>query len=256
MKFLIDPRGGISGDMFAAALISAGADKKLTTSAMEAAASKLGTGRVDFNRLQDGATQAEITLESRRRHLEEAEARTFLGELFEKHRILDPYRSFGQAILENLLNGEKTAHSKYNIHINDPELNHGHHHHPRPDITFLHEAQDIIIDIIGAVVGLSDLKLPVVACLLHPVGVGGGTVTFSHGTLPVPAPATRILLEKHGIPWSKGPIEKELCTPTGAAILSALRVSSSPVAKYPTFPPAGSSRGSRIYDIPPLKFFF
>jgi len=44
----------------------------------------------------------------------------------------------------------------------------------------------------------------------------------SHGRLPVPAPATRAILEEHHISYQSGPVEAELLTPTGAAILAAL----------------------------------
>ena len=50
-----------------------------------------------------------------------------------------------------------------------------------------------------------------------PVHVGGGTVHCAHGILPAPAPATALLLK--GIPTVGGPVESELCTPTGAALL-------------------------------------
>ena len=55
------------------------------------------------------------------------------------------------------------------------------------------------------------------AVLASPVHVGSGTVRCAHGVLPVPAPATAVLLK--GIPIYGGEIKGELCTPTGAALL-------------------------------------
>ena len=87
----------------------------------------------------------------------------------------------------------------------------------------LHEAQDILLDVMGAAAGLQHLGVDLnrVACFT-PVAVGGGVITFSHGTLPAPAPATAAILKQHRIPHVSGPVDVELLTPTGAAILAAL----------------------------------
>ncbi len=60
-------------------------------------------------------------------------------------------------------------------------------------------------------------KLQPTQILASPIHVGNGTVRCAHGILPVPAPATAELLK--GIPFYKGEINTELCTPTGAALL-------------------------------------
>lgn len=54
--------------------------------------------------------------------------------------------------------------------------------------------------------------------IVSPVHVGSGTVRCANGILPVPAPATALLLE--GVPIYGGSIRGELCTPTGAALLT------------------------------------
>lgn len=74
---------------------------------------------------------------------------------------------------------------------------------------------DALADIAGCVMLMHELKAEKV--VVSPVNVGFGQVRCAHGILPVPAPATALLLE--GIPCYAGKIEGELCTPTGAALL-------------------------------------
>jgi uncharacterized protein (TIGR00299 family) protein len=87
------------------------------------------------------------------------------------------------------------------------------------DIHF-HEvgAIDAIVDIVCASVGAEALGVDEWVC--SPLNVGGGTVVCAHGAFPIPAPATLELL-KHA-PVYSGEIQKELVTPTGAAIVSVL----------------------------------
>lgn len=81
-------------------------------------------------------------------------------------------------------------------------------------------AVDAIVDIVGALLGLSELGVGQVYSSELPLG--GGTVRCEHGLVPVPAPATVRLLE--GVPVRHGPVEAELVTPTGAALLAELVV--------------------------------
>jgi hypothetical protein len=94
------------------------------------------------------------------------------------------------------------------------------HNVPVDNIHF-HEvgAVDAIVDIVAACAGIHHLAIDQWYC--SPVNVGGGTVVCAHGTFPVPAPATADLLR--GIPTYSAHVQKELVTPTGAALLRALR---------------------------------
>lgn len=74
---------------------------------------------------------------------------------------------------------------------------------------------DALADVMGVCL-LMELLAPE-QVLASPVHVGSGQVRCAHGILPVPAPATALLLE--GIPIYGGSIRGELCTPTGAALL-------------------------------------
>jgi uncharacterized protein (TIGR00299 family) protein len=93
------------------------------------------------------------------------------------------------------------------------------HNVPAEDIHF-HEvgAVDAIMDIVAASAGVHHLRIG--AWHSSPVNVGGGMVVCAHGTFPVPAPATAELLR--GAPTYSAHVEKELTTPTGAALLCAL----------------------------------
>jgi hypothetical protein len=79
-------------------------------------------------------------------------------------------------------------------------------------------AADSIADIVGACVAFDLLKVESIVC--SPVNVGGGTVKTEHGMLPVPAPATALLLVNAPV-YSRGPAV-ELTTPTGAAVATTL----------------------------------
>lgn len=79
-------------------------------------------------------------------------------------------------------------------------------------------ALDAIVDIVGAAVGFELLGIEEFAC--SAVNVGGGRAQTAHGTLPVPAPASIEMLR--GKPVYSSGVEKELTTPTGAAIVSTL----------------------------------
>ncbi len=121
----------------------------------------------------------------------------------------------------------------------------------------MHEAQDIVIDIMGAVMGLQLLEIEPQAFMVGPVSVGGGHVHCSHGTLDIPAPATTIVMREYDILWQKGPLEKELLTPTGATILAALGAQQYDGKAYDGLEKCaiGSARGTKILPIPPLQLY-
>jgi uncharacterized protein (TIGR00299 family) protein len=93
-------------------------------------------------------------------------------------------------------------------------------HNTSPDRVHLHEvgAVDAIVDICGALVGFE--MLGVEKFFASALRLGKGTLTCSHGVLPIPAPATMELLK--GVPVFSGDEEGEMTTPTGAAIVSTL----------------------------------
>ncbi len=117
------------------------------------------------------------------------------------------------------------------------------HNVPVDQIHF-HEvgAVDAIVDIVAASAGIHALNTQAIAETgepLHwhcsPLNVGGGMVECAHGTFPVPAPATADLLR--GLPTYSAHLQKELVTPTGAALIRALA---------PAFGPQPPMRVDRI----------
>ncbi len=93
------------------------------------------------------------------------------------------------------------------------------HGQPPEDVHF-HEvgALDAIADVVGVCAGF--VHLGAARVVVSEVSVGGGSVSSEHGRLPVPPPAVVELLR--GVPSSGGPVDLELCTPTGAALLTTL----------------------------------
>lgn len=79
-------------------------------------------------------------------------------------------------------------------------------------------AIDTIIDVVGCLLGLSYLQIEKI--YISTITTGKGFVNCAHGLMPVPAPATAELLQ--GCRTRQGSIEKELTTPTGAALAKSL----------------------------------
>lgn len=92
---------------------------------------------------------------------------------------------------------------------------------PRAQVHF-HEvgATDAIVDIVGTCLGLDWLGIDHLYCSALPTG--GGTVWAAHGRLPVPVPAVLKLWESRQVPIYHNGINRELVTPTGAALVTAL----------------------------------
>ncbi|MFC7187639.1 nickel pincer cofactor biosynthesis protein LarC [Halorubrum yunnanense] len=90
------------------------------------------------------------------------------------------------------------------------------------DGTRFHEvgADDAIADVVGAALLINDLGPDRV--VTTPVAAGGGEVEMSHGVYPVPAPATTEIAAGADFSVVGGPVDRELLTPTGAAVLAAV----------------------------------
>src|SRR6266576_273441 len=204
---ILDPAAGISGDMTLAALLSLG----LPVSWLEELPARLGVGDVGVtvrDVLRSGITckqvEFDIPPQPHGRHMGE------LVRLVERAPISDWVKE--RAVRAFQLLGEAEG----RVHGVGPEKVH------------LHEvgAVDAVLDIVGGIEGFERLGVESVYHL--PVAVGQGWVEAAHGRLPVPAPATAILLEGLEIAGGAGPVEGEATTPTGAALLRVLSAGAPP----------------------------
>jgi len=123
-------------------------------------------------------------------------------ELFDKSKLAAPVKDRAVSIFRKLGEAEASVH--------DVPLEKVHFHEVG--------ALDAIVDIVGACVGFAALGIEKFAC--STLNVGGGTAKMAHGVLPVPAPATARLLQ--GAPTFSNGVQRELVTPTGAAIVATL----------------------------------
>lgn len=118
-----------------------------------------------------------------------------------------------------------------------------------PEQVHFHEvgAVDAIVDIVGTCLGLDWLGVEQLYCSALPTG--GGTIKAAHGILSVPVPAVLKLWEMRPTPIYSNGIERELVTPTGAAIATTLATNfGSPPAM--TLQRVGLGAGSRDLPIP------
>ena len=116
--------------------------------------------------------------------------------------------------------------------------------------TAFHEVgtDDAIADVVGCMLLLDDLReRGVERVVTTPLFAGGGTISFSHGTYPVPSPAVVEIAERAEWAMRGGPVETELLTPTGAAILAAVAEG---VDELPTMRVADSGYGAGKKQFP------
>ena len=191
---LFDPASGASGDMIIGCLLDLGADPGAVKEAVESVGCRLEISRERRHHLI--ATRARVTAEGRYQSMREA------------RRVLEGSSLEPPALDRALRIMDALAGAEAEVHGTDP------------DQAKFHEigALDALADIAGSCAALQSLEVETILSL--PISVGGGTVSSSHGLLPVPAPATLETLRRSGLLWKGGPVNEELLTPTGAAILA------------------------------------
>ena len=197
---ILDPAAGISGDMTLGALLSLGAPQAW----LEHLPARLGLAGVgvrvrDVVRCGVGCKQVEFTIPERPhgRHVGDLVRLVDGAPISDwvKERAVRAFRLVGEA--EGQVHGVPVE----QVHLHEVG------------------AVDAVLDIVGGIEGFEQLGVETI--YTGPVAVGRGWVDATHGTLPIPAPATAILLEGLEVA-ARGPVEGEATTPTGAALVRVL----------------------------------
>ncbi len=186
---------GISGDMFLSSLLDAGLDE----AAFREFLNSFGISREEViisKVVKRGISSTTLRIEpaADRHHLHVEDIRNVMIRSGLKSGVL-------RKALETF---ERIVEAEAQVHGVSMEKVH------------LHEVSglDTIVDILGVAWGLDMLQIDRV--ISTSINVGSGTVSFSHGVVPVPAPATALILK--GIPVVSDDLPGERTTPTGAAL--------------------------------------
>jgi pyridinium-3,5-bisthiocarboxylic acid mononucleotide nickel chelatase len=193
----LDCTTGISGDKFLASLVDAGAPQEAVREALGAIDPSIA---IEFQPVMRAGIRG-LALSVTARAEPPARTWTEIRELLESAPLAEPVRQRALAAFSLLAEAEAAVHGV------------------EPDDVHFHEvgAIDSIADVVGVAAALHALGIDELVC--GPVAVGSGTVETAHGLLPVPAPATALLLE--GVPVEAGTSPGEATTPTGAALVRA-----------------------------------
>lgn len=224
-----DPFSGASGDMILGALIDAG----LSVNDLRSELGKLNLSNYTLTATpvsQHGIHGTSVTVTAN----EDGVSRDWatIRDLLQASALAPPVRDRALAIFERLAEAEAKVHGSTVDHI---------HFHEVGGI-------DAIVDIAGASIGLALLGIERVYS--GPPRLGHGFVWSQHGLIPVPAPATAELLARAKAPVSgpdpgREPVEAELLTPTGAAILTTLAE-----FRRPDFVPSAIGYGFGSKELP------
>ncbi|KKG16172.1 hypothetical protein EO98_12625 [Methanosarcina sp. 2.H.T.1A.6] len=209
MKTLVfNPFSGAAGDMILACALDLGADRKEVKELIEASAPV----SMDVKEVMKKGIRA---LDVRINVPESEPVRTY-PEIVDLVKAAKLPRKVEASVLDIFL---KMAEAEAAVH-GQPDLEKLHFHEVGQS--------DALADVIGASAAIHSLNCSSVFCT--PINVGSGTIECAHGTLPVPAPATLEILRKGKLYFRGGNVNKELLTPTGAAILSHF---AKPVEAFP-----------------------
>ena len=198
----LDCHSGISGDMFLSAMLDGGLSFEMLQEALSGL--RIDGYQLAFEPFHDkgirGSRFHVLTTEQEQphRHFSDIEA------LLQASQLPEAVRVTAIAIFHTLGEAEATVHGVSLEEVHFHEVG----------------AIDAIVDITGAAIALHVLGIEQVYA--SPLPFTHGHLRMAHGLMPLPAPATLEILRKVKAPWVPCPIEGELVTPTGAAILATV----------------------------------
>ena len=203
MTVIIDPQNsGISGNMVIGALIDHGLKTEVVIDVMEYYASYFGDIKVEIRKVRkSGISASFVDVEC---HDNASIKYTELIEVLEsiKHSAITPdIMKRSKNVFNTLAEAEACVHGTTLEEIHFHEVG----------------AADAVADVIGAAYSFHKLGMDNQMVYGMPVALGGGRIKSIHGMLSVPAPATLEILKN--VPVFGGPVNQELTTPTGAALL-------------------------------------
>ncbi|MBW8035276.1 MAG: nickel pincer cofactor biosynthesis protein LarC [Planctomycetes bacterium] len=192
---------GAGGDMIVAAMLDAGVDAGWLIEQIDSLAIE-GLHIEITETTRSGMRGLKFTpiVKTEQKHRNLAD----ILEIVAASKISDPAKKQVASVFNALAQAEAYVHGKTVDQIHFHEVG----------------AVDSIVDIVAASAALDALQIDQVHC--STISVGGGSFKCAHGIMSAPAPATIELLKRAKAPFKGGPIEKELFTPTAAAILTTI----------------------------------
>ena len=225
---------GIAGDMLMSSLVDAGASKTKVTEAIFACSNFLKDSMIinaHFAKVVShsfAATQLQMNSKDEVFTRKGTEMYSALVRCCDSVGLESRAKTFALDSLKMLISAEATIHGQNfdNVH--------------------LHEASsiDTLADLVGCATALQDLQLFDARLYSTKVAIGGGLLSFSHGTISNPASAILEIFKNKRFVLVGGPAEDELTTPTGAAMLVNLVQGS--VNYYPSIAPEKIGYGAGI----------
>jgi uncharacterized protein (TIGR00299 family) protein len=239
MVLVIDAQvTGISGDMLLSSLVSIGANKSKVIDGAYSIEEYLKGSKIvkmDFEKTVRYGTEAtHLVLETSENHHERkgVEIQECILSTSDKIGLSEKAKVFAKESIRSLLYAESKIHGE-----------------PLESVHF-HEASsiDTAIDIVCSAIAVDDLRLFSDKIISTPVAIGGGTLTFSHGTVSNPASAILEIFRGSDIAICGGRIKEELTTPTGASLLVNLADKCSEFYPAMKIKSIGYGAGSKNFD--------